>query len=54
MSKIPYFIAIFGMVFLGCETDSPPCGEGFIEIPGQNGPVCVPERELRAISTSTP
>ncbi|MFD0798688.1 hypothetical protein ACFQZJ_14540 [Maribacter chungangensis] len=47
-------IVIFGMVFLGCETDSLPCKDGFIEIPGQNGPVCVPESEVRAINMSTP
>ncbi|WP_299798565.1 hypothetical protein [uncultured Maribacter sp.] len=47
-------IAIFGVVFLGCETDSLPCEEGYIELPGQNGPVCVPEGEVRAVNMSTP
>lgn len=47
-------IAIFVVVFLGCETDSLPCEEGYIELPGQNGPVCVPEGEVKAVNMSTP
>ena len=47
-------IAIFGVIFLGCETDSLPCEDGYIELPGQNGPVCVPEGEVRAIDILTP
>ncbi|WP_170861920.1 hypothetical protein [Maribacter aquivivus] len=47
-------IAIFAVIFLGCETDSLPCEDGYIEVPGQNGPVCVPEGEVRAIDILTP
>jgi hypothetical protein len=47
-------IAFFGVVFLSCETDSLPCEDGYIELPGQNGPVCVPEGEVRAIDILTP
>ncbi|SHJ62561.1 hypothetical protein SAMN04488007_0917 [Maribacter aquivivus] len=47
-------IVIFGVVFLGCETDSLPCEEGYIELPGENGPVCVPEGEVRAIDLLIP
>lgn len=47
-------IAIFGVIFLGCETDSLPCEDRYIEVPGQNGPVCVSEGEVRAIYILTP
>jgi hypothetical protein len=52
MLKRIVLTAIFGMIFLGCEIDSLPCEDGFIELPGQNGPVCVPESEVRAINKS--
>jgi hypothetical protein len=54
MLKRILLIAIFGVVFLCCETDSLPCEDGYIEVPGLNGPVCVPEGEVRAINMSTP
>ncbi len=54
MLKRMLLLIIFGMGLLGCENDSPPCKDGFIEIMGQNGPVYVPEREVSAIHMATP
>lgn len=54
MLKRVVLLITFGIVSLGCENDSLPCEDGFIEIPGQNGPVCVPEGEVSAINISTP